>query len=139
MYYRPLSTVFFPLCKHSHAPESHSRSPSTPLGKNRCSSACPRCMCHCVDKAHCDTETLAGHSSDLQTQSSTELSYKCVWHETLTQQVFQDTNLKHNQAFFLFSWCFMSTETVWLIQDRGRMGQEMRTKAHHPVHTSPRL
>ena len=100
MYYRPLSTVFFPLCKNSHTPQSHSRSPSTRMGKNKCSSACPRCMCHCVDKAHCDTATLSGHSSDLQTQSSTWHSYKWVWHETLTQQVYQITVItcKHKAA-----------------------------------------
>ena len=38
-----------------------------------------------------------------------------------------------------FSWCFTSTETVWLIKDRVRMGSEMRVQAHLLFHTAPDL
>ena len=53
-----------------------------------------------------------------------------------------------NQVLFLFSaygeelsssvlsWCVTYTETVGLIRDGERMGQEMRANAHLPVHTS---
>ena len=34
---------------------------------------------------------------------------------------------------------FLSTETVGLIRDGGRMGKEMRAPAHLPVHTAPEL
>ena len=36
----------------------------------------------------------------------------------------------------VLSWCVTYTETVGLIRDRERMGQEMRAQAHLPVHTA---